>query len=108
MVEAARELVRLGAPAVLLKGGHLLSDDCPDLLFHNGDTVWLEGARVAGGGAHGTGCVLSASIAARLALGASLEQACRHAKELVYTALLWSESVGSGARVLWPESGVAD
>jgi hydroxymethylpyrimidine/phosphomethylpyrimidine kinase len=104
MVEAARELIRLGPQAVLLKGGHLRSDISPDLLLQGGDAVWLDGSRIAGGGAHGTGCVLSASIAARLALGASVEQACRHAKELVHVALMRSEKVGSGPRVLWPES----
>ena len=105
MIDAVRGLAGLGAPAVLLKGGHLASQDCPDLLFQHGALLWLEGPRIAGEGAHGTGCVLSASIAARLALGASLEDACRHTKTLVSMALVRSETVGSGARVLWPEGG---
>jgi hydroxymethylpyrimidine/phosphomethylpyrimidine kinase len=102
MARAATGLVELGAAAVLLKGGHLDEGDCPDLLVDRGRLSWLEGARVPGAGAHGTGCVLSASIAAQLALGASLEQACRHAKSVVASALTHAVAVGSGSPVLWP------
>jgi hydroxymethylpyrimidine/phosphomethylpyrimidine kinase len=107
MVRAALEISRMGAPSVLLKGGHLEDEDCPDLLLVKGRPWWIEGARVAGPGAHGTGCVLSASLAARLALGATVEDSARHAKRVVGAALSRSIEIGGGARVLWPQGDPA-
>jgi hydroxymethylpyrimidine/phosphomethylpyrimidine kinase len=59
------ELARLG-PAVLLKGGHLTGPDCPDLLALPGqpDPIRLSSPRVHTRNTHGTGCTLSAAIAA--------------------------------------------
>lgn len=105
MLSAARELAGMGPSAVLLKGGHLAAEDpagSPDLLWSGGEAHWLPGRRVPGGGAHGTGCVLSASVAARLAVGDSLESACRRAKALVGEALTRPVKLGRGQAVLWP------
>jgi hydroxymethylpyrimidine/phosphomethylpyrimidine kinase len=105
MIAAGRELVALGAASVLLKGGHLAQSDeagSPDLLICSGEESWLDAPRVPGGGAHGSGCVLSALIAARLAVGDSLAAACFGAKRSVIRALQGAISLGSGAKVLWP------
>lgn len=83
MPDAAAALAGMGSPAVLLKGGHLQGPDCPDLLWDRGRLTWLEGPRLASRGARGTGCTLSAAIAARLALGDPLPAACRAAKAFV-------------------------
>jgi hydroxymethylpyrimidine/phosphomethylpyrimidine kinase len=87
MPAAAEALAALGPAAVLLKGGHLAGPDSPDLLWRGGTAVWLEGARVPAAHSHGTGCTLSAAIAAGLARGDRLLDACRAAKDYVTVAL---------------------
>src|SRR5690606_32387392 len=67
---AARDLLALGAPAVLLKGGHLPGDEVADLLVTGaGPSQRLASPRIASRNTHGTGCTLSSAIAACLALG---------------------------------------
>ena len=87
MPAAAAALAALGPDAVLLKGGHLVGDESPDLLWHRGAPMWFEGGRIAAAHSHGTGCTLSAAIAAMLARGADLPEACVAAKEYVRVAL---------------------
>ena len=96
MAAAAEELVALGAPAVLLKGGHFRSDESPDVLCRAGAIDWLPGARVEGRHTHGTGCTLSAAICAGLASGESLVDSCRAAKAFVTEAIRAGVDVGSG------------
>ncbi len=100
--EMARALVRAGAPAVLIKGGHVGSAGAQAIdLFHDGrQFMELRAARIAGGGAHGLGCALSAAIAAYLARGLDLEQAIRRAKRYVTAALRASFRLGAGRAVL--------
>jgi hydroxymethylpyrimidine kinase/phosphomethylpyrimidine kinase len=87
MVEAARALVGLGCAAALVTGGHLEGGTAADcLVVGDADPVWLEAPRVPRS-AHGTGCVLSAAVTARLALGDPVEDACRHAKSFVTRAV---------------------
>ena len=74
---AAQELGALTRTAVLLKGGHLDSPDTvTDILFtKDGLTLEFADARVPGINTHGSGCTLSAAIAAQLARGELLEEA---------------------------------
>ncbi|RYY73265.1 MAG: bifunctional hydroxymethylpyrimidine kinase/phosphomethylpyrimidine kinase, partial [Comamonadaceae bacterium] len=95
MEAAARQLLAMGARAVLLKGGHLQGDTVSDLLLAAGaEPVWLRQPRIATPNTHGTGCTLSSAIAAWLAQGADLPDAVRAASEYVRAAL-WA---GAGAR----------
>ncbi|MGH7934530.1 MAG: bifunctional hydroxymethylpyrimidine kinase/phosphomethylpyrimidine kinase, partial [Candidatus Binataceae bacterium] len=71
-----------------------------DLLFDGRRFVELAAVRVAGGGAHGTGCAFSAAIAAYLARGENLESAVRHAKAFVTRALAHAFVIGAGRPVL--------
>ena len=76
MEAAAQELLAMGAPAVLLKGGHLAGEVVCDLLVtQNGELHWMRAPRIQSPNTHGTGCTLSSAIAAHLALGASLLEA---------------------------------
>jgi hydroxymethylpyrimidine/phosphomethylpyrimidine kinase len=95
MREAARDLARLGAGAVLVKGG-ALAGDAVDVLFDGARIVELPGARVDTRNVHGTGCTLSAAICARLALGAGLLDAVRGAKDYLAEGLRRSYAVGHG------------
>lgn len=87
MPSAAAALAALGPAAVLLKGGHLDGGQSPDLLWVDGRPIWLEGERIPAAHSHGTGCTLSAAVAAQLARGVPLEEACRSAKAYVRLAL---------------------
>jgi hydroxymethylpyrimidine kinase/phosphomethylpyrimidine kinase len=94
MRAAARALRRLGARAVVIKGGHGFAggkgaseSSVIDLLFDGRSFVEFAARRIGGGGAHGTGCAFSAAITARLACGDDLEAAVRKAKAYVTRAL---------------------
>lgn len=100
MCEAADALVRAGCPAVLIKGGHLPGDRVLDVL-HDGERwhVWRT-ERLRAGESHGTGCTLSAAIAAGLALGQRLFPAVDRALRYTREALRTAPSLGSGHRPL--------
>jgi hydroxymethylpyrimidine/phosphomethylpyrimidine kinase len=92
---AAEAIASLGPRAVLVKGGHL--EGAPtDLLFAEGRADALAGERIDTPHTHGTGCTLSAAITARLALGATLIEACAGAKRWLADALRTAPGVGSG------------
>lgn len=76
---AARELVALGIPAVLVKGGHLAGDATDVLLDRNGQRL-LSTPRIPGPSPRGTGCALATAIAVHLARGANLRDAVADAK----------------------------
>jgi len=91
-----RELLALGCEAVLIKGGHGTGTDSVDYLFDRGGIVRLAAPRLATRNTHGTGCTLSAAIAAGLARGAELEAAVRHAKAFVSAAIAAADHLGVG------------
>jgi hydroxymethylpyrimidine/phosphomethylpyrimidine kinase len=95
MRDAARDLAAMGARAVLVKGG-ALAGDAVDVFFDGTRLVDLTAPRIDTRNVHGTGCTLSAAIAARLALGADLLDAVRSAKAFLTEALRASYAVGKG------------
>lgn len=98
MEAAARELLGMGATAVLLKGGHLTGDVVSDLLVTRGGAVqWMRAPRIRSVNTHGTGCTLSSAIAAHLALGANLLDAVEAARAYVRAALEAGAKVRTGA-----------
>jgi hydroxymethylpyrimidine/phosphomethylpyrimidine kinase len=97
MLPAAHELLRRGARAVLLKGGHLVGDTVVDLLLQQGaEPLWWQGPRIDTANTHGTGCSLSSAIAAQLALGTDLPQAVQLARDFVRAALEAGATVKTG------------
>jgi hydroxymethylpyrimidine/phosphomethylpyrimidine kinase len=95
MPAAARDLLSLGMRAVLLKGGRL--DGAPVDVFADGARlVELLAARIDTRHTQGTGCTLSAAIAARLARGDELLDAIRGAKAWLTEALRHAYTVGRG------------
>ena len=111
MRQAAATIRKLGARAVLIKGGHLSrqkaegssqeaegsrqkaegsrdqSDEAIDVLDNQGNVTVFREPRVEGGSLHGSGCILSAAIAAGLGKGSSLEDSVRAAKSFVLDAI---------------------
>ena len=95
--EAASALLALGAPAVLLKGGHLPGDLVIDVLaMAGGGRLRLQSPRIATHNGHGTGCTLSSAIAAHLALGFPLPQAVEQARAYILGAIAAGANVHTG------------
>lgn len=101
LLEAARALLDLGAPAVLAKGGHV----------DTGERVvdWLvtraaggpreqrfEGPRLSTRSTHGTGCTLASAVATGLAQGLALDAAVLRARAYVFEAIRAAPGLGSG------------
>jgi hydroxymethylpyrimidine/phosphomethylpyrimidine kinase len=87
--KAGARLARECGRPVLVKGGHASGTLCRDCLaMPGGDAIWYEFPRITTVNTHGTGCVLSAAIAAWLGRGASLTEAVRLAHSFLQRALL--------------------
>jgi hydroxymethylpyrimidine/phosphomethylpyrimidine kinase len=96
MCEAAEQLVReLGAGASLVKGGHLDGDHVIDVLFDGAMHVHRS-PRIVTTSTHGTGCTLSAAIAALLARGTPLPNAVEDALSFVRRAIQTAPGLGGG------------
>ena len=92
----AREIVALGAPNVLIKGGHGAAAESVDLLIGQGDVVRFSASRIATQNTHGSGCTLSSAIAAGLANGLDLVEAVREAKTYVTAAIAAADQLHIG------------
>lgn len=99
MEKAAKILYESYGCAVLCKGGHL-AKTADDYLYTGGEGIWFAGEKIVCGEVHGTGCTLSSAIASYLALGSSLQEAVRLAKQYVTEAIKQSIQLGKGSRVL--------
>jgi hydroxymethylpyrimidine/phosphomethylpyrimidine kinase len=99
MEEAARRIHRRGPRYVLIKGGHL-KDSATDILFDGRAFTRFPGVRLDSTNTHGTGCTLSAAIAAGLAHGRPLAQAITEAKAYVTAAIREGFATGRGVGAL--------
>jgi hydroxymethylpyrimidine/phosphomethylpyrimidine kinase len=94
---AGRDLLAMGARAVLLKGGHLPGDDLIDLLVQpNTPSERLSSRRIHSNNVHGTGCTLSSAIAAYLALGMGLSEAVHCARQFIVQAIAHGADITTG------------
>jgi len=96
MEVAVRRLEEMFGVAVLLKGGHLGGGECVDLLLDHGVLHRFSASRIVGAAGHGTGCTLSAAVAALLALGSSVPQAVGIAKDYLGETLRHALEFESG------------
>ena len=97
-MEAAARRLRDGSAAWLIKGGHGASNTAADYLLDGARGWWFASPRIATRNTHGTGCTLSAAIAAGLAHGHALDEAVRRAKTYLDGALAGADrlTVGRG------------
>jgi hydroxymethylpyrimidine/phosphomethylpyrimidine kinase len=94
---AAEDLMKLGAQAVLLKGGHLPGEQVVDLLLQKEQAmIRMSGLRIESRNTHGTGCTLSSAIACHLALGHELPEAVRLARSYIREAIAQGADVQTG------------
>jgi hydroxymethylpyrimidine/phosphomethylpyrimidine kinase len=93
---AAETLVRRGARAVLVKGGHLAGDTVIDVLFDGERVHTWRRPKLTTRSTHGTGCTLSAAVTAGLALGDPLPDAVARALDFVHRAIASAPGLGAG------------
>ena len=95
MEKAAKTIGDTYNCAVLLKGGHRVSD-ADDLLYSDGTMQWFTGGRIDNPNTHGTGCTLSSAIASNLAKGFALNESVQRAKDYISEALAAQLDLGKG------------
>ena len=98
MRRSAERLVELGAKAALITGGHIGTDGDSTIvdLFYDGEFTAFTHPRIKTSSTHGTGCTLSAAIAAQLGQGVSLRDSVRAAVDYVHAAIESAPQLGSG------------
>ena len=98
MITAGKTLLKQGAKSAVIKGGHLLSDNSPDLFIDKNTTKWFDSSRISTNNTHGTGCTFSSAITAYLAKGLNIIDAVSSAKEYTFQALKEGAkySIGTG------------
>lgn len=92
---AARRISGACGCAVLLKGGHSISD-ANDFLYADGVGTWFYGTHIDNPNTHGTGCTLSSAIAANLAKGFDLPASIQRSKDYLSGALEAMLDLGRG------------
>ena len=95
--QAGRQLLRDGPGAVLVKGGHLLSERATDVLVTRQGVETFPGEWIDTKNTHGTGCTYSAAIATHLARGRSLSEAVSVSKAYVTEAIRNGLPIGGGS-----------
>ena len=96
MRAAGERILKLGPRVVLVKGGHLDGPESIDVVCTAQGTFELRGPRIASQHTHGTGCTLSAAIAANLALGLDDRTALTRAREYLEGAIRHAPGIGRG------------
>ena len=97
MYKAGKKLLEKGCHAVLMKGGHLKSKIMTDLLLTaDGEEYIFKAENITTSNTHGTGCTLSSAIASYLALGHSLSDSVKLAKQFVTSAIKTGSKVTTG------------
>ncbi len=95
MEQAAKQLAKQYHTAVLIKGGHLTTD-AMDVLYDGEQIHLFRGERLQTKNTHGTGCTLSSAIAAKLAVGCTLQESVRQAKIYVASCIRAGLQLGHG------------
>ncbi|PUA32052.1 MAG: bifunctional hydroxymethylpyrimidine kinase/phosphomethylpyrimidine kinase [Candidatus Terraquivivens tikiterensis] len=103
---AARAIAEMGPRAVVVKGGHILSEKSVDTLYYDGEVRLIESPRVNTKNTHGTGCVFASAIAAEMAKGADILSAVSTAKQFVLSAIKKGTSIGKGHGPVNPSASV--
>ena len=96
MMDQATMLLALGPKTVYLKGGHLGGGDSPDILMTKDNVETLEGVRIDTKNTHGTGCSLSAALAACRGRNLELVEAAKASKEFITQAIAFADQMNVG------------
>ncbi|MCF2858493.1 bifunctional hydroxymethylpyrimidine kinase/phosphomethylpyrimidine kinase [Pseudoalteromonas sp. SMS1] len=97
ITQQGQALLDLGVKAVLMKGGHLASQTCIDVLMNRHEAPFkLSAQRIKTNNTHGTGCTLSSAITALISQGVPLKKAVEQAKSYLYSAIQQSDELAIG------------
>ena len=100
MIVCGKDIIKTyGVKNVLVKGGHSKDDNMTDVLvFEDLSYKTFTAKKINSRNTHGTGCTLSSAIASYLAMGLTVEQSVKHAKDYVYNAILSAKdhTIGQG------------
>jgi hydroxymethylpyrimidine/phosphomethylpyrimidine kinase len=96
MIKAGQLLINLGAKNVLIKGGHLKSEQMYDILLNKRTIKIFKSKKYSSKNTHGTGCTLSSAIAANLSCGKDLIKSCELGIKYVNEAIKSNLNLGKG------------
>ena len=96
MIFAAKKLVQLGVPNVLIKGGHLKSKKVDDIFVNKKEIKIFSNKKLNTENTHGTGCTLSTAITSFLSCGKPLKKSCELGIKYVNSAILTNPKIGKG------------
>ena len=96
MINSAKLLLKLGAKNVLIKGGHLTSNEMIDILINKKELTLFKNKKFLTKNTHGTGCTLSSAIATHLSRGKVLKKACELGIKYVNQAIGSNLNYGKG------------
>ena len=96
MILAANELIKFGAPNVLIKGGHLKSKKVHDIFLNKNDIKVFSSKRFNTKNTHGTGCTLSTAITSFFSCGKTLKKSCELGIKYVNSAIITNPKIGKG------------
>jgi len=94
--KAGQVLLKMGAYAAVMKGGHLPGNTVVDVLVSEDENAVMTAPRIRSKHTHGTGCTLASAIAAGMALGTPLDEAVNAAREFVFEAIRSAPKLGHG------------
>ncbi len=96
MIHAANKLLELGAKNVLIKGGHLETENVNDIFLSSKDFKVFTSKRYKTKNTHGTGCTLSSAITTFVSCGKSIKKACELGIKYVNSAIINNPNYGKG------------
>ena len=96
MIKAGQLLINLGANNVLIKGGHLKSNEINDILLNKKIIKIFKNKKYKSKNTHGTGCTLSSAIATNLSCGKDLIKSCEQGIKYVNEAIKSNLNYGKG------------
>ena len=96
MIEAGKEILKLGPRFVLLKGGHTSKSFVEDILISKNSIKIFKNKKIETKNTHGTGCTLSSAIASFISKNYSMNESCRCAIQYVHKAILLNPRFGRG------------
>ncbi len=89
-------LLKLGAKNVLIKGGHLNSNNMQDVFINKKEIVIFKNKKINTKNSHGTGCTLSSAITTYFSCGKTLKKSCEMAIKYVNHSLRTQPNLGKG------------
>ena len=96
MIKAGQSLINFGAKNVLIKGGHLKSNQINDVLLNRKIIKIYKSKKYKSKNTHGTGCTLSSAIAVNLSCGKDLIKSCELGIKYVNEAIKSNLNFGKG------------